>query len=51
MRRQWRRSAMDRRVTNPVNDENPIPTKRIGFIATVCQIVSAVIRLWDDLAS
>jgi len=51
MSRKRRRIAKTRRVANPVNDETPTPTRRIGVIAAVCQIVSALVRTWHDLTS
>lgn len=51
MSRKRRRTTKTRRATDPVNDESPTPTRRIGLIAAVCQIVSAAAKLWHDLTS
>lgn len=51
MSRKRRRIAKSRRVTNPVNDVNPTPTRGIGLIAAICQVVSALVRMWHDLTS
>lgn len=51
MSQKRQRTAKARRCTHPVNDENPTPTRRIGSIAAMAQIVSAVVRLWTDLTS
>lgn len=51
MSRKRRRRTKTRSATNPVSNESPTPTRRIGLIAAVCQIVSAFVRLWHDLTS